>query len=256
MSGPLRRVAVRVPRERGEEARALLLDLAPQGFEERESDQLLELAVYTDAAGERRLADVFGDVRSEPVRPGWEAAWRAFHRPVTVAGVWIGPPWERPPDPGAAVVIDPGQAFGTGAHATTRLCIELLATVPRGSLLDVGCGSGVLALAAARLGFSPLAAVDVDPVAVAATRANAVVNGVAIDARAVESGAEDLPVADVAVANILLDAVERIVPGLRARRVVTSGYLVGERPRLRGWTWLDGREADGWAADLFRRESV
>ena len=83
-----------------------------------------------------------------------------------------------------AVVIDPGRAFGTGAHPTTRLCIELLATSARGSLLDVGCGSGVLAIAAARLGFSPIAAIDDDPIAIETTLANAAVNGVGLHAPA------------------------------------------------------------------------
>ena len=80
--------------------------------------------------------------------------------------LWIGPPWESAPADALAVVIDPGRAFGTGAHATTRLCLELLLDAPRGSVLDVGCGSGVLAIAAARLGFGPVAAVDVDEIAV------------------------------------------------------------------------------------------
>ena len=82
----------------------------------------------------------------------------------------------------AAVVVDPGRAFGTGAHPTTRACIELLARLDRGSLLDAGCGSGVVSVAAARLGFAPVVAVDVDEVAVEIARETARANGVEVHA--------------------------------------------------------------------------
>ena len=94
------------------------------------------------------------------------------------------PPWEPPGDTALDVVIDPGQAFGTGSHATTRLCLELmleLDAASRGSFVDVGCGSGVLAIVAAKLGFAPVTALDYDRAATAATRENAARNGV--DAR-------------------------------------------------------------------------
>ena len=131
-------------------------------------------------------------------------------------GLWIGPPWESPPDPARAILIEPGRAFGTGAHATTRLCIELLgATSVRGSLLDVGCGSGVLAIAASRLGFAPVAAIDVDPVAVETTRRQRSVNGVALDAFVLDAVREPLRRADVAVANVLLEPVEEILGAAR-----------------------------------------
>ena len=248
------RVSLRVPRPDAEALRARFVELAPHGFEERDLDDGLELAVYVDAGRlDAARARVPGAL-VEPVDEGWEDAWRAFHRPVEVAGVWIGPPWERPADPARAVVIDPGRAFGTGAHATTRLCVALLARVERpGSLLDVGCGSGVLAIVGARLGFEPVTGVDVDPVAVETTAANAAANGVRIAARTLDALEDELPAADVAVANVLLAPVAQILARLEAREAITSGYLVGERPAHERWRHVEALELDGWAADRFRR---
>jgi ribosomal protein L11 methyltransferase len=144
-------------------------------------------------------------------------------------------------------------AFGTGAHPTTRLCIELLAGCPRGSLLDVGCGSGVLAIAASRLGFDPVVAVDNDPVAVDATVANALVNGVALVPGLLDAERDVLPVADGAVANVLLSPVERVLGRLRTGWAVTSGYMAGERPAHPGWSHVESLELEGWVADRFQR---
>ena len=159
------------------------------------------------------------------------------------------------PDPGElAVVIDPGRAFGTGAHPTTRLCIELLATSERGSLLDVGCGSGVLSIAAARLGFDPIRAVDNDPVAVETTIANAAANRVELEASVVDGESDELPAADVAVANVLLRPVETIIARLETQFAITSGYLTGDMPAAPGWRHLERVELDGWAADRLRAQ--
>ncbi len=231
-----------------------MLELFPLGFEEIEGDGELELVAYTDAAGEELLWKMFGGVRGDDVVEDWEDRWRAFHRPVRVGRVWVGPPWEEPDADAIAVVIDPGRAFGTGAHPTTRLCLELLEELSRGSLLDIGCGSGVLSIAAVKLGFGPVLGLDVEEAAVEATRANAAANGVAVDARLIDADAGALPSADAAVANISLAEVERLQ--LHAEHVVTSGYLASDRPRLRGYRPVARREADGWAADLHARESV
>jgi ribosomal protein L11 methylase PrmA len=97
-------------------------------------------------------------------------------------------------------------------------------------------------------------AVDVDPVAVEVTRENAERNHVTVEAAVVDALADELPPADAALANVALDVVERILPRLDVRRVVTSGYLDRDRPDVAGWRPVDRRERDGWAADLLERE--
>jgi ribosomal protein L11 methyltransferase len=249
---PLRRVSITVPRRRAEEARATMIELFPEGFEEIDGDEDVQLAAYTDASGEERLWHAFGGVRGTDVEPGWEERWRSFHRAVSIGPLWIGPPWETPAAGTLPVVIDPARAFGTGAHATTRLCLELLVDLPRGALLDVGCGSGVLAIAAARLGFAPVVAVDVDPLAVEATRDNARANGVVVDTRLLDATADPLPKTVSAVANISREATAEIAVRIRCEHLVTSGYLVPTLLELPGLTARRRLEDEGWAADLWR----
>jgi ribosomal protein L11 methyltransferase len=231
-----------------------MLELFPSGFEEVDHPDGLELVAYTDDAGEERLWAAFGEVVAEDVPAGWEERWREFHRPVRVGRLWIGPPWETPPPDAEAIVVDPGRAFGTGGHATTRLCLRLLADQGRGSLVDVGCGSGVLAIAGARLGFAPVVAVDRDPSALEATRRNAAANAADVECQLVDALAEPLPAADVAVANISAEAAGQLLPLLEASTVITSGYL--ERDALPSAGFRQERRVveGGWAADLFRRE--
>jgi ribosomal protein L11 methyltransferase len=231
--------------------RARFVDLAPDGFEEAEHGDRVELAAYGDA-GQRVLA-AFPDATATEVAAGWEDRWREFHRSVRVGPLWVGPPWEEPPPGSVAVVIDPARAFGTGAHATTRLCLELLLEERRGSVLDVGCGSGVLAIAAGKLAHAPVLAVDAEQSAVDATLTNALRNGVAVDVRLADALAGPLPVTDLALANIALDSVERLAGTLRAERVITSGYLAADEPAVAGYRRLERRTLDGWAADLHER---
>jgi ribosomal protein L11 methyltransferase len=230
----------------GERELVELLELFPEGVEELPES----FAVYADEERELVVRTRFPAATATAVAPGWEDAWRAFHHGVLVGRLWIGPPWEKPPPGAIAVVIDPGLAFGTGAHPTTRLGLELLQELEPGSLLDVGCGSGVLSIAAAKLGFGPVLAVDVDAAAVETTLANASANGVELLARRADALIDELPPAEVAVANVSLDVVERLVSRLAVGRAVTSGYLTADVPYVPGWRCADRRERDGWAADL------
>jgi ribosomal protein L11 methyltransferase len=211
-----------------------LLHIFPEGVEELDG----AFAVYAE---EPPIG--FDVVEAGDVPDGWEDGWRSFHHGVQVGRFWVGPPWE-------AIVVDPGRAFGTGAHPTTRLTLELLQEVQLGSLLDIGCGSGVLSIAAAKLGFAPVLGIDVDVAAVEATVANAELNGVAVDARHADAFVDELPRTNVVLANVALDVVEGLLPRLSCETVITSGYLARDRPQVEGWTFAGRREVDGWAADL------
>ena len=230
-----------------------MLELFPEGFEELEVDGDLELAAYATAGGEERFWQAFGPGAATEVPEDWSEAWKRFHRPVRVGPLWVGPPWENPDAGALAVVVDPGRAFGTGSHATTRLCLALLLDRPRTSLLDLGCGSGVIAVAAAKLGFGPVAGVDVDPDAVAAATENARRNGVEIAVRRADFLADELPGADLAVANVTLASVEDVAMRVLSTALIASGYVASEQPQPPGWSHQDRREDEGWAADVFVR---
>jgi ribosomal protein L11 methyltransferase len=272
------RLAVRVEREQAEIVLAELLGLAPGGVEEVAiGDGVVEYAVYgapgelpglpdlTAAAGEALV-----EVRTEEVADDWDRRWREFHKPLVLDGrLAVRPPWEPPVGAEVELVIDPGQAFGTGAHATTRLCLELMLELDpaAGEFLDLGCGSGVLAIAAALLGWDPVVALDYDPASVEAALDNARVNGVEI-----EVGRHDLRVDPVATGRtvaanllrpLLLAWAERLAAApARAlpQTVIASGLLVGEPDEVAGVFEALGlaeagrRESGEWAALLLRRQ--
>jgi ribosomal protein L11 methyltransferase len=272
------RLAVRVRREHAELVLAQLLELAPAGVEEVADGDSVEYAVYgapgelpSLPALEAAAGDALVQVATREIPDDWGERWKLFHRPVvvrapptearvakTVATIVVRPPWEQAgahdggADPSGAatsglgeveeIVIDPGQAFGTGAHTTTRQCLQLLLALAardrsRGALVDVGTGSGVLAIAAARLGFAPITAIDNERESVVATRANAQANAVRLDvqrgdlrdpavvAAALDSG--DPGTRPVVVANLLYPLLCELATALPAApaHLIAGGML-------------------------------
>ena len=239
------RLAVRVRRADAELVLAELLELAPNGVEEVDLGETVEYAVYGPPGELPALPDLRAvagaalvDVSTEEIADDWTERWRAFHQPLVLGdAITVRPPWEPARGTSIDLVIDPGQAFGTGAHATTRLCLELLLQLaPGGPFLDLGCGSGVLAIAAAKLGWDPVIAVDNDPAGIEATRANARVNGVALEVTRLDLRSDTLPAADTVAANLLGPLLRTWAQGLGAmewpQRVIASGLLVSEADRI------------------------
>ena len=235
------RLAVRVPRAVAEIVLAELLELVPGGLEESDvSDDIVEYALY-GAPGElpdlgevrAAAAGALVDVSTSELADGWEKRWREWHHPLDIGPLRVRPPWE-PPRPGALdVVIDPGQAFGTGSHPTTRLSLELLVRLRAGgALADWGCGSGVLALAAARLGYDPVLACDHEAASVTATLAAGAANEIAVQAERLDLRRQPGPWAPTVTANLvrplLLDAarlLERVPERLIASGSVSYTHL-------------------------------
>jgi ribosomal protein L11 methyltransferase len=273
------RLAVRVRREDAEVVLAELLELAPSGVEEVElQDGSVEYAVY-GAPGElpslpslRAAAGAaLVEVQTREVADDWSERWREFHRPLVLEGrLTVRPPWEPPGDTPLDIVVDPGQAFGTGAHTTTRLCLELLLELAgqgraQGPFLDLGCGSGVLAVSAAKLGFGPVVALDKDPAAVQATVQNAAANGVSLEVSRFDLRQALPPPAPVVTANLLSPLLIAWATSLESAPdrgpeiVVASGILAHEADRVasafaRAGLPEEQRRLQGdWAAMVLRR---
>ena len=198
-------------------------------------------------------------------------AWKAHAEPVRIGDVVLVPSWidlarDRPGMPGGAratVSLDPGDAFGSGSHPSTRMCVAALQRVvtPGCSVLDVGCGSGVLSVVAARLGAGHVVAIDVAPEAVRATAENAARNGVSVDARHVLI--DDVPgTFDVVVANIGALTLTAMAGELRRAtdgHLVLAGLLTEQVPDVVaaiGLDVVDVLEEDGWAAPILRSRAT
>jgi ribosomal protein L11 methyltransferase len=239
------RLAVRCEPELAERVLAELVELAPGGVEEEHGRGYVEYAVY-GTAGELpalpELEAIAGEglvqVEASEVPEDWADRWQDFHRPLLVGGrLWVRPSWEQPRAGTLDVVVDPGQAFGTGAHPTTRMCLELLLDAAQEAegdhaLADWGTGSGILAIAAAKLGFGPVAACDHERAALEAAQANAAANGVELDLRRANLRLEAPPVAPTVVANLTAGILREVAARLEStpRRLICSGLLTGEAP--------------------------
>jgi ribosomal protein L11 methyltransferase len=236
--------------EAAEQVLAALLELAPGGVEQVDGDGFVEYALYgapgelpSFPAGEAEVGGVLVRVSGEPVADDWAERWKRFHEPVLVTPparhaprgvqpVFVRPPWIDPRPGTLDLVIDPGQAFGTGAHPTTRMSLELLLGLePTGSFADLGCGSGVLAIAAARLGFAPVTAVDYEKAALEATRTNAAANGVRLDrVERIDLRSDEPPPADLVAANLVRPLLLRLAAQMEKlpNALIVSGLLDDE----------------------------
>ena len=259
-------VRVSVPEAWAEVAGAVLIDLLGP-FQELDEGGTHHMIFYPFRHGvgfvedERIVAELPDDpslrgrvdIERLLVPGGWEEGWKDHFKPITVGRAYIRPPWEAPP-PGAAggcasgdtgngqtglfdVVLTPGLAFGTGLHPTTRGVLELLQDEsPSGPVVDVGTGSGILAICAAKLGFAPVLAFDNDPLAVTAARSNAAGNGVEV--RAEQSDLEEAPLGwfegATILANLTLGPVLALLSrlsesGVVFQRLLVSGILAGDQ---------------------------
>jgi ribosomal protein L11 methyltransferase len=276
------RLAVRCAPEYAESVLANLLELAPNGVEEERGPGWIEFAIYGPPGEVPELGELQAaaggslvDVTTTSVPDDWADRWTDFHRPIEVGGrIGVRPSWWDATDGLLDVVVDPGQAFGTGGHPTTRLCLELLVAMEgageaSGPLADWGTGSGVLAIAAAKLGWGPIQGCDREPASLEAAAANAEANGVELALAPVDVREDAPPVAPTVVANLtagLLEAAaERLLesgaagkPDIRPQTLVCSGMLAEELGRVAeafsplGLGEAERRAEADWAALLLR----
>jgi ribosomal protein L11 methyltransferase len=268
------RLAVRCRPEQAEIVLAELTVLAPNGVEEERGDGYVEYAIY-GAEGElpelgeieAAAGDGLVEVDATEVPDDWADRWRDFHRPILVGDrIYVRPTWEGPRDGAIDLVVDPGLAFGTGAHPTTRMCLELLLELAErgeaaGPLTDLGTGSGLLAIAAAKLGWAPVTGYDHQQAAIEAAAANAAANGVEIELVEANLRTGLPPLAPTSVANLTASVLRDVAKQLAdpPRRLVLSGLLPNELDEIAGAFAGPGlaeaeRRVDGdWAALLLRR---
>ncbi|MHB1469409.1 MAG: 50S ribosomal protein L11 methyltransferase [Solirubrobacteraceae bacterium] len=275
------RLCLRVEREHAELVLAELIEFVPAGVEEiDDGGEIVEYALY-GAPGEvpelpelrAAAGGAFVEVRTSEVADDWDERWKRFHKPVLIEAeqarsrpLYVRAPWQPPCELTDAleIVIEPARAFGTGAHETTRMTLSLLlelAAVGQGGgpLLDIGTGSGVLAIAAAKLGFDPVIAIDSERESVEAASENATSNGVTIEVRRqdIRSAPPILDGVRVALANLvrpLLLELARSMPGA-PEHLIVSGLLRSEADEVVSeFEWATGLresrrlEAGEWAA--------
>jgi ribosomal protein L11 methyltransferase len=246
-----------------EQVLAALLEFAPAGVEQVDSEGFVEYALYGAPGelpafpeGEAEVGGVLVSVRGEEVPEDWAERWKQFHQPVLVGGrIWVRPPWAGQRADALDLVVDPGQAFGTGAHPTTKLSLELMLDLdPNGSFADLGCGSGVLAIAAGLLGFGPVTAVDNELAALDATRANAAANGVVLDrVERLNLREQPPPDADTVAANLMRPLLLRLAGRIQASALILSGVLDEEADEVAAAFGMreDRRISEGgWTAVL------
>ena len=210
-------------------------------------------ALLAEAAAAIGLPSVAEYSVEDVAEQNWVQLTQSQFDPIRVSErLWIVPSWHESPDPAAVnLILDPGMAFGTGSHPTTRLCLEWLErnVTAECTVLDYGCGSGILAIAAARLGAGHVAGVDIDPQAVDAARANAERNGVtALFADSAQPVAGEY---DLVVANILSNPLRVLAPAICAHvrsggRLALSGILREQAEEIIGIyaQWLPMQVAD------------
>lgn len=264
------RLAVRCSPEQADLVLAELTVLAPNGVEEERGPGYVEFAIY---GGEGELPELGGldaaiggsmvEVISTEIPDDWADRWRDFHKPLLVANrLWLRPSWEPPREGAIDVVVDPGQAFGTGAHPTTRLCLEFLCELePGGEMVDLGTGSGVLAIAAAKLGWRPIRGYDHEQGAIEAASANAAANQVELALEKMNLR-ERLPeLAPTVVANMTSPILKAVAAQLTEapETLICSGLLLGEQDEVAaafvgtGLAEAARREDGDWAALLLCR---
>lgn len=264
------RLAVRCTPEQAEQVLAELTVLAPNGVEEERGPGYVEYAIYGGEGELPELGDLDAaigggrvEVSATEIPDDWADRWRDFHKPLLVADrLWLRPSWEPPREGTVDVVVDPGQAFGTGAHPTTRLCLEFLCELEAGGeLVDLGTGSGVLAIGAAKLGWGPVRGYDHEPAAIEAAAANAEANGVELRLRRMNLR-ERLPeLAPTVVANMTAPILEAVASHLEEapRVLICSGLLPREQDEVAeafgavGLEEAERRQQGDWAALLLRR---
>jgi ribosomal protein L11 methyltransferase len=270
------RLAVRCAPEYAEPVLANLLELAPNGVEEERGPGWVEFAIYgppgeVPEVGELQAAAGGGlvEVTTTAVPDDWADRWSDFHHPIEVGGrIGVRPSWWDAKEGLIDVVVDPGRAFGTGGHPTTRLSLELLLELEQageasGPLADWGTGSGVLAIAAAKLGWGPITACDREPASLEAAEANAEANGVELEVERVDVREGPPPVAPTVIANLtaqlLLECARHLREGGESpRSVVCSGMLAEEADGVAegfaacGLAEVERRAQGDWASLLLR----